>query len=119
MLKALKRFLKRLFLIAALVATAFVAWLAGYGWLETTVPAPVQFSLKEGSSLRSAARQMNEAGVLKSPRQFEVLARLKGNATRVQAGNYEISGSTSPVKLLQMITSGVRGQDKLTLVEGW
>jgi UPF0755 protein len=103
----------------ALVAIAFVAWLAGYGWLETTLPAPKQFSLKEGSSLRSAARRMNAAGVLNSPRQFELLARLKGNATRVQAGNYEISGAISPVKLLQMITSGVRGQDKLTLVEGW
>ncbi|HEV7821285.1 MAG TPA: endolytic transglycosylase MltG, partial [Burkholderiales bacterium] len=119
MLKSLKRFFKRLLSLVALVGAAFVVWLAAYGWLETNVPAPVQFSLKEGSSLRSAARQMHAAGVLNSPRQFEVLARVKGNATRVQAGNYEISGATSPVKLLQMITSGVRGQDKLTLVEGW
>jgi UPF0755 protein len=57
--------------------------------------------------------------VLKSPWQFEVLARLSGHATHVQAGNYEIHGAVSPIKLLDMITSGERGQDELTLVEGW
>jgi UPF0755 protein len=98
---------------------AFFAWLIGYGLLETTFVAPLQFSLKEGSSLRSAARQMAEAGVLVSPWQFEVLGRLSQHATHVQAGNYEVRDAISPYKLLQMITSGVRGQDKLTVVEGW
>ena len=63
MLKALKRFFKRLFWLSRALAVAFVAWLIGYGWLETLLsPTPLQFSLKEGSSLRSAARQMNAAG---------------------------------------------------------
>jgi UPF0755 protein len=119
MLKSLKRFFTRLLWLGAALAVAFGAWLAGYGWLDTTMPAPLQFSLKEGSSLRSAARQMNEAGVLKSPWQFEMLARLSGHATHVQAGNYEIRGAVSPFKLLEMITSGVRGQDQITVVEGW
>ena len=119
MLKTLKRFLKRLFWLGLALAVAFFAWLIGYGLLETTFVAPLQFSLKEGSSLRSAARQMNEAGVLASPWQFEVLGRLSQHATHVQAGNYEVRDAISPSKLLQMITSGVRGQDKLTVVEGW
>ena len=119
MFKALKRFFKRLLWLTAALAIAFGVWLVGYGWLDTNVPTPLQFSLKEGSSLRSAARQMNAAGVLKSPWQFEVLARLSGHATHVQAGNYEIHGAVSPIKLLEMITSGERGQDELTLVEGW
>jgi len=119
MFRALKRFIKRLFWLSAALAAVLLAWLAGYGWLDMAVPAPLQFSLKQGSSLRSAARQMNEAGVLKTPWQFEVLARLSGHATHVQAGNYEIRGAVSPFKLLEMITSGVRGQDQITLVEGW
>ena len=119
MLKTLKLFLKRLFWLGLALTVAFFAWLIGYGLLETTFVAPLQFSLKEGSSLRSAARQMNEAGVLASPWQFEVLGRLSQHATHVQAGNYEVRDAISPYKLLQMITSGVRGQDKLTVVEGW
>jgi UPF0755 protein len=119
MLKTLKLFLKRLFWLSLALTVAFFAWLIGYGLLETTFVAPLQFSLKEGSSLRSAARQMAEAGVLVSPWQFEVLGRLSQHATHVQAGNYEVRDAISPYKLLQMITSGVRGQDKLTVVEGW
>jgi UPF0755 protein len=119
MFKALKRFFNRLLWLTAALAIAFVVWLVGYGWLDTTVPTPGQFSLKEGSSLRSAARQMNAAGVLKSPWQFEVLARLSGHATHIQAGNYEINGAVSPFKLLEMITSGEHEQDQITLVEGW
>jgi UPF0755 protein len=87
--------------------------------LETTVATPLHFTLKQGSSLRSAARQMQDARVISSPWQFEVLGRLSGHATRVQAGNYEVRGDLSPLKLLQIITSGARGQDQLTIVEGW
>ena len=119
MLKALKRFFIRLLWLSLALAVAFFAWLIGYSLLETNIAAPLQFSLKEGSSLRSAARQMSEAGVLASPWQFEALGRLSQHATHVQAGNYEVRGAVSPYKLLQMITSGVRGQDQLTVVEGW
>jgi len=119
MLKTLKYVFKRLFWLGLALTVAFFAWLIGYGLIETTVATPLQFSLKEGSSLRSAARQMNEAGVLASPWQFEALGRLSKHATHVQAGNYEVRDAISPYKLLQMITSGVRGQDKLTVVEGW
>src|SRR5476651_2123844 len=119
MLRAIKRWLKRLFWLSALLVAAFAAWMFGYGWSDMTIATPVQFSLKQGSSLRSVARQMHEARALGTPWQFEVLARLTGHASRVQAGNYEIRGALSPHALLEMITSGARGLDRITLVEGW
>jgi UPF0755 protein len=119
MLKAIKRWLRRLFWLSAILAAAFATWLIAYGWLDMSIATPLPFSLKHGSSLRSAARQMQEAGALKSPYQFELLARLSGRANRVQAGNYEIRAALSPYELLEMITSGVRGQDQITVVEGW
>ncbi len=119
MLKALKRCLKKLAWLSVALVAAFAAWLMGYGWLSAASSAPQQFSLKQGSSLRSAARQMTEAGVISMPWQFEVLGRLSGHATHIQAGNYEVGGAASPFQLLKMITSGVRGQDQLMLVEGW
>ena len=119
MFKAIKRFFKRLFWLSVLLIAAFGAWLGLYGWTEMSIATPVQFSLKEGSSLRSAARQMQTGGVLKSPWQFEVLARLSGHAGRVQAGNYEVRSVLSPFALLEMITSGMHGLDQITVVEGW
>jgi UPF0755 protein len=119
MFKAIKRFLKRVFWLSVLIIVAFVGWLVGYGRTDMSIQTPLQFSLKQGSSLRGAARQMHEAGALGTPWQFEMLARIHGHASRVQAGNYEIRSPLTPYALLEMITSGVRGQDQFTIIEGW
>jgi len=79
----------------------------------------VQFSLKQGSGLRSAARQLQASGVLESAWRFEILARVLGTENRIQAGNYEVTDRITPYALLQKITSGDHRQDKLTIVEGW
>ena len=100
MLKTIKRWLKRVFWAGALVIAVFTTWLIGFGWSDLWVNTPAQFSLKQGSSLRSSARQLQAAGVLDSPWQFELLARLNGDASRVQAGNFEITGKLTPFALL-------------------
>ena len=96
-----------------------VAWLALSVFIEAGIAKPVQFNLKQGSGLRSAARQLQAAGILESAWRFELLARVMGAESRLQAGNYEIAGGISPFALLQKITSGEYRQDKLTIVEGW
>lgn len=119
MLKALARFIRRLFVLAVVLTLCAGGWLYAYGRFERTLTAPQQFVLKQGSSLRGAARQMNEAGVLSFPSSFEILGRLSGHASHIQAGNYEVNGAVSPFRLLEMITSGVRGQDQLAVIDGW
>lgn len=98
---------------------AALAWLALSNFIEINIAKPQQFSLKQGSSLRAVARQMQAAGVVGSAWQFELLARVVGAEGRLQAGNYEVTGPISPWALLQKITSGEHRQDKLTIVEGW
>ncbi len=119
MLKTAKRWLQRPLWLAVTLLAGFAAWLLGYGYADLEIGNTLQFSLKQGSSLRSAARQMQTAGVLDSPWQFELLARIFGDASRIQAGNYELGGNITPVALLRKITSGDRSQDQITLVEGW
>ena len=119
MLKAAKRWLKRILWLGVMLLAACAAWFVGYGFTDLAIGKPLQFSLKHGSSLRSAARQMQAAGVLDSPWQFELLARLNGDANRIQAGNYEIGGPITPFALLRKMTSGDRSQDQITFVEGW
>jgi len=119
MLKVIKRWLIRILVAGVVLAVLSIGWLVIYATSDLPVTPPVQFSLKHGSSLRSSARQLQAAGIINSPGQFELLARLKGDALNVQAGNYEITGNISPYLLLRLITSGPHGQDQITVVEGW
>lgn len=80
---------------------------------------PYEFSLKQGSSLRSAARQMQQAGILPSDWMFILLARSLGKATQIKPGNYEIDAPISPFKLLDMISKGKVEQNAVSIIEGW
>jgi len=82
-------------------------------------PLPIQFSLKPGSSLRGAAQQMEQAGVLRDPARFVLMARLLGEAGNIKAGNYEIQAPVTPYRLLQKVTAGEVAQASVTFVEGW
>lgn len=80
--------------------------------------APVQFSLKSGSSLKSAARQMADAGVLHRPAAFVLLGRILGRADRIKAGSYEFKPGLTPYSLLQKIARGDVTLMAITFTEG-
>ena len=112
-------------LFALFVAgTVGAIWLAAvfayYAVTEMPVAAlPAQFSIKTGSSLKSAAAQMAHAGVLRHPSLFVLLGRLLGKATNLKAGFYEFDQPVSPLELLRKITQGDYSLVSITLVEGW
>jgi UPF0755 protein len=112
--------------LKATIAALFAAVAAGAGWFLvyafSELPlrqAPLEFSIRAGSSLRSAARQMTEAGALPEAYRFEILARLMGAAASVKAGNYELRSPATPIALVRKITSGDYALVAVTLVEGW
>ena len=119
MAKSRQRKSSSLFGLAIGLFALGIAWIAATTFMEADLAAPVQFSLKQGSGLRSVARQLQNAGVVDSALRFELLARAYGVENRIQAGNYEISGAISPYGLLLKVTSGEHRQDKITIVEGW
>jgi UPF0755 protein len=119
MLKTFKRWLKRGLWLCVLLLIAAAVGIANYGLSSLTIDKPLQFSLSHGSSLRSATRQMQAAGVLDSAWKFELLVRIFGYASRIQAGNYELAAGVTPIALLKKLTSGDHSQDRITLVEGW
>ncbi len=119
MLKILKRCLKRTLWLTSALCVLCTAWFAAYTYTDLGIDRPLQFSLKQGSGLRSAVRQMQAAGVLASALPFEILVRISGDASRIQAGNYELAGRITPLMLLRKITSGDQRQDQITFVEGW
>ncbi|OFZ92312.1 MAG: aminodeoxychorismate lyase [Betaproteobacteria bacterium RIFCSPLOWO2_12_FULL_62_58] len=120
MKKSIKRRLRQFALLLFACAVLAFGWLAYYAYSDLKpAQTPQQFSLKAGSSLKSAAQQMVEVGMLEEPALFVILARLLGKAASIKAGNYEVDRPITPLDLLRKITEGDYTQDVITFVEGW
>ena len=96
------------------------------GWFAYQINKPVQlpvvpyeFSIEPGSSLRSVAKQLADAGVLSDVWSFVLLSRVMGLASSLKAGDYEIVVSTSSLQLLERITKGDVNQSEIKFIEGW
>jgi UPF0755 protein len=117
---SVKRWPLSLAFVLGAAAAAVVLWFLAYALSPLHAgTAPIQFSLKAGSSLKSAAQQMAAAGLLSDPERFVLLARAFGKAAKIKAGNYEVDPSITPLGLLRKITEGDATQDAITFIEGW
>lgn len=104
-------------LLILLLAAAGVGY---YAYRPLPLPStPFEFSLKPGSSLRGAAQQIRQAGLLEQDGAFVWLARLLGKSTQIKAGNYALDHPVSPLELLEIITKGEVSQSQLSVIEGW
>jgi UPF0755 protein len=116
----MRRLLRRVLLVALAVVVLNVGAFAWYAWSELPLArTPVEFDITPGSSLRSAARQMADAGVLAHPLPFELLTRLIGEPTNIKAGNYELDAPVSALELMRKITRGDFTALAITFVDGW
>lgn len=79
----------------------------------------IDFSIKPGSSLRSASRQIRDANVPINPYLFELLARVTGKANQLKAGAFEAKSDESPLALLNKIANGEFSHSSLAIIEGW
>lgn len=80
---------------------------------------PFSFSLTQGTSVKSAARQLRTAGLLKNERDFVWLARTLGKSGEIKAGNYELDAPISTWGLLNMLVEGHVSQGEIRIIEGW
>lgn len=76
------------------------------------------YELKPGTSVSSLARSFHKQKLLERPRYFSLWARISGKATKLKAGEYELSSGLTPFTLLDMLVSGKVRLYSLTLVEG-
>jgi UPF0755 protein len=112
--------IKEVVLWLVFIAVVVIGLAGFYALRPLPVPQlPYEFSLKQGSSLKSAARQMQQAGVLPSDWLFVLLARGLGKAAQIKPGNYEIETPVSPLQLLDMISKGRVEQSEVVIIEGW
>jgi UPF0755 protein len=80
---------------------------------------PVALLVSPGDSVRSVARALQDRGLVEEGRYFVWMARLQGNAGRIQAGEYQIVHGMTPAQLLEKMVTGKVRQYSITLLEGW
>lgn len=85
----------------------------------TVARLPVEFTLNQGSSLTSAARQFEQQGLLENPRLFVLFERLMGRAGKIKAGVYQLDQAVSPWELLDILTRGDVSKSQIKVIEGW
>lgn len=108
------------FFIIASVLTGLYLNLRHYGATPAeTEPAETFVVIPPGQGLRTTAERLHDAGLIRHPLQFRMLARLNRDDKRIQAGEYLFSPSFPPSKILQMMVDGKVYLHKLTVPEGY
>jgi UPF0755 protein len=112
--------LKIFVLIVAAAGIGFCGWMLWFALNPVELSAPsVDFSIRAGSSLRSATRQIIDAGVPVDAWQFRLLARVNGVHGTIKAGSYQLASGATPLQILRKITQGEFVLADITFVEGW
>lgn len=112
--------MKKHLTLLSLVLMLSIATIAYYSFIPLSLPSnPFEFTLKQGSSLKSTAREMQQSGLLEHGWQFVWLARLLGKSGQLKAGNYSLEHPVSPLQLLKIISSGEVSLSQISLIEGW
>ncbi len=116
--------MKQRYLLYTLTGLIFLALsLAGldlyrFARLGNRQPATI-IRIPPGSSLRAIAGSLAGRGLLSSSRRFIILARLQGNAGRLQAGEYRLPANASPLQIISLLSRGRQLEHRLTIPEGF
>lgn len=116
--KSLLKLLAFVLMVCAVLAAA--AW----WWVRQplVLPAGVQsvnVVLPTGSSARSVAQAVVDAGVGTPPSALYWYFRASGKSGGLKAGTYEVEQGDTPQRLLNKLYNGLQSLRSVTLVEGW
>ena len=112
--------IKILLLLASAAALGFCGWILWFALSPIELAAPaLEFSIRPGSTLRGATRQIIEAGLPVPEWKFNLLARANGAGASVKAGSYQVSAGVTPLLLTRKIMRGEYAQAEILFVEGW
>ncbi len=117
---------KRVWIALVTVAAVLLGGAAGgaYAWRELHAPLPIPvdgawLDVASGASLRGVATQLAERNLLRDPWLLAAYGRATGEATRIRAGEYQLSPGLTPLDLLAKLVAGQVFLHQLTIVEGW
>ncbi len=107
-------------IMSAFVLFAFTALYFGYFLIS---PAGMDnkeetFIVKKGKGLKAIAGELWERRLIKNKDLFMLWAMLTGGTRNIKAGEYGLSQSMAPVKIFNILTSGMVKTHYLTIPEG-
>ncbi len=113
--------LKKIAVLLFILIAGLLAYLAYWASqpLATEVNKLIEFTIKPGSGVRSAMRQLQAGGVPASPVLMEMLARSTRRAGSLKAGSYRLAAGATPLSLLEQMVKGDTIKESLTIIEGW
>jgi len=101
-------------------AAAAIVW-RGIQSLDRPLPvtASVVYRVAPGMSLARLAADLSARDLLPRPHAWVLYARLRGEASAVRAGEYEIRPGDTPRRLLERMVRGAVLLHAFTIVDGW
>jgi UPF0755 protein len=112
--------------LIVLVLTACALLAAAWWWLDRPLPLsptlagqPADLTIAPGSSARSVATAVEQAGVQVPAVALYWWFRLSGDSRQIRAGSYELPPGTTPRSLLGKLVRGEQALRTVTFVEGW
>jgi UPF0755 protein len=82
-------------------------------------PEPRIVLIGSGESFESITRILHEEEIIRHPFKFKLIARIKGFDRSVKAGEYLLSSSMSPEKILEYLVEGKVYLYRITIPEGY
>jgi UPF0755 protein len=116
---------KRIWLTLLVLAVVAVGMLGvgALAWRELNEPLPVTadsglLRIANGTPFHRVAAELAERGLIDHPWLLATYARATGEATRVRAGEYELTAGMTPRTLLDKLVSGDVFLHEITIIEG-
>jgi UPF0755 protein len=118
---------KAILLIGISVFLIFCAGLGIYIELQMYADAPAEanntqevlVNVRPGQSLKTTAALLYQKNIIKNSLKLVIIARLKGDDKRLQAGEYLLSAAMTPRQILAIMVKGEVKLHKLTVPEGY
>ena len=104
-----------------LIATIWVMGILFYSLIGNSISEEnksVPFKINKGMTLKNVSLKLKEKQLIKSSFSFQVLAYIRGQQNKLMAGEFELTPSMSPLKVLDTITSGNTILYEVTIPEG-
>lgn len=118
----IKLFLKLFFVVAG-----FSLLLAVAGWFLIMADATKEregplvetvFIVERGSTLTRVSQLLHNLGIIESPLQFQILAALRGESTKIKAGRYRFSSRMAVADILGSLSRGTTYNNSVVITEG-
>ena len=120
----MKHWIKRIFLTGFWGFLALVWIVIGLFYYQASRPASEKnqtmiFEIQPGMTLKQVALELSRQGLIRSPSAFQAIAYIQDQQKQIMVGEFSLSPSMPPSKILLQITSGKTILHPVTIPEGY